>query len=388
MDKNTTLKLTIKTFFGLEEVLMEELKELGFSKLNKLNRAVRVEVSSWQDVYFLNLHLRCALSVLVEVSSFEIKTESDLYQKCLQIDWTTYFTVDKTFAVKGAVFTEIFRHSQYPFLLVKDAIVDTFRKKEGNRPDVNVKSPQILFDLHISGNKVTISLNTSGAPLFQRAYRESTGEAPLNEVVAAALIRLSGWDKKSDFIDPFCGSGTILIEAALYAAGIPSSIERQHYAFKNFRNFDSTAWEIIWSKANMRVSELPCRIIGTDKSAEMITKARRNLRRLSIGRFVETSVLEFEELRSSGESGIMITNPPYGERLEANIQELYKGIGDWMKHELKGYTCWIISSSEIGFKSVGLKPDKKFRLYNGELECSFRSYSIFNGTRKDYIKTS
>jgi putative N6-adenine-specific DNA methylase len=383
VNKNTTLKVTVKTFFGLEAVLMEELQELGFSKLTKLNRAVQVEINSWSDVYFLNLHLRCALSVLVEVATFDIKKEADLYQKCMQIDWTSYFTVDKTFAVKGAVFTDVFKHSQYPFLLVKDAIVDTFRKKEGGRPDVNVKSPQVLFDLHISGTKVTLSLNTSGAPLFQRGYREATGEAPLNEVVAAALIRMSGWDKKTDLIDPFCGSGTILIEAALYATGIPSNIERQHYAFKNFRNFDPEIWEAMWNEANIRVASLPCRISGSDKSAEMITKSRRNLRRLAIGRFVETAVQDFDEVRVTSEKGIMITNPPYGERLEANIEELYQGIGDWMKQELKGHTCWIISSSETGFKAVGLKPDKKFRLYNGELECSYRSYSIFAGSHKE-----
>jgi putative N6-adenine-specific DNA methylase len=384
-DKNNTLKLTVKTFFGLEEVLMEELHELGFTNATKLNRAIRVEVPSWKEVYFLNLHLRCALSVLVEVTSFEIKKEADLYQKCLQVDWTSFFRVDKTFAVKGAIFTDVFKHSQYPFLLVKDAIVDVFRKKEGNRPNVDVKSPQVLFDLHISGNKVTISLNTSGAPLFQRGYREVTGQAPLNEVVAAALIRMSGWDRKSDFIDPFCGSGTILIEAALYSSGVPSSIERQHYAFKNFKNFDSSVWDFLWTEANLRVTELPCRIFGSDNSAEMITKARRNLRRLAVGRFVETSVLEYDEVRVPKNNGVMITNPPYGERMNVNVQELYKGMGDWMKQELKGYSCWIISSSELGFKSVGLKPDKKVRLYNGEIECSFRRYSIFEGFRNQLL---
>jgi len=381
--KDELLKVTVKTFFGLEDVLIDELRELGYEKATKLNRAVQIHVTSWSDIYFLNLHLRCALSVLIEVASFEIRKEADLYQQCMKIDWTSYFTVDKSFAVKGAVFTDVFKHSQYPFLLVKDAIVDTFRKKEGNRPDVSVKSPQVLFDLHISNTKVTVSLNTSGAPLFQRGYRESTGEAPLNEVVAAALIRMSGWDKKQPLIDPFCGSGTILIEAALYASGIPSSIERQHYAFKNFKTFDQNDWEDIWNKANLRVTELPCKIIGSDNSAEMVTKTRRNLRRLSIGRFVETAVNDFTEVKVADEGGVMLTNPPYGQRLEADVEELYGGIGDWMKKELKGYQCWIISSSETGFKSVGLKPDKKYRLYNGELECSFRRFTIFEGSRKD-----
>ncbi|MCE2711347.1 MAG: THUMP domain-containing protein [Cryomorphaceae bacterium] len=381
--KEQGMRVTIKTFFGLEEVLIDELKELGYPDAVKLNRAVQVTLSGWEDVYRLNLHLRCALTVLVEIASFEIRKEADLYQNCMKIDWTEYFSVDKTFAVKGAVFTDVFKHSQYPFLLVKDAIVDTFRKKLGQRPDVNIKTPQLLFDLHISDSKVTVSLNTSGAPLFQRGYREATGEAPLNEVVAAALLRMSGWDKKSDLIDPFCGSGTILIEAALMAAGIPSTIERQHYAFKNFKNYDAQLWESLWEQANLRVKALPCKILGSDISDEMVIKARRNLRRLSIGRFVETQVSDFKELKFQDRQGVMVTNPPYGERMQENIEELYSELGTWMKHEMQGKSCWVLSSSETGFKSIGLKPDKKIRLFNGDLECSFRNYQIFQGSLKE-----
>ena len=381
--KDERLLVTVKTFFGLEDVLIDELTELGYLKAVKLNRAVQVKVSEWEDVYRLNLHLRCALTVLVEIASFEIRKEADLYQQCTHIDWTAYFSVDKTFAVKGAVFSDIFKHSQYPFLLVKDAIVDTFRKKSGQRPNVNIKTPQLLFDLHVSGSKVTISLNTSGAPLFQRGYREATGNAPLNEVVAASLLRMSGWDKNSDLIDPFCGSGTILIEAALLAAGIPSNIERQHYAFKNFSNFDAELWDRIWNLANIRVKGLSCRISGSDRSAEMVLKARRNLRRVSVGRFVETHVSEFKDVENISTKGYIITNPPYGERISENIEELYGELGNWMKHEMKGFNCWVLSSSETGFKSIGLKPDKKIRLYNGDLECSFRSFNIFEGTLKE-----
>jgi putative N6-adenine-specific DNA methylase len=338
---------------------------------------------TWKDVYFLNLHLRCAISVLVEIHKFSIRREEDLYKKSLEIDWTNYFSVDKTFAVKGAVFTDVFQHSQYPFLLVKDAIVDTFRDKEGNRPNVQVKGPQVLFDLYINNTNVTISLNTSGVPLFQRGYRQATGEAPLNEVVAAALIRMTGWDKKSDFIDPFCGSGTLLIEAALLSADLPSNLERQHYAFKNFKNFDAEVWEEMYAASTKRISSLPCRIYGSDHNAEMITKTRRNLRGLPVGRFVETSVLEFDEVKNPGNGGIVLTNPPYGERMGTDIEVLYEKLGDWMKQEMKGFDCWMISSSESGFKSLGLRPDKKIRLYNGELECSFRKFSIYQGSKKE-----
>lgn len=375
------LIITIKTLFGLEEVLKDELAELGYPKSEILNRAVQLK-GSLRDVYFLNVHLRCAISVLVQVKKFNIRNEDDLYKQCLKIDWTKYFTMDKTFAVKGAVFSDFFTHSQYPFLVVKDAIVDTFRNKFDERPDVNIKKPQVMFDVYINKNEVTVSLNTSGAPLFQRGYRESVGLAPMNEVAAAGLLRLSRWDKKTTLIDPFCGSGTLLIEAALMAANIPATIERQHYAFKNFADFQPEVWEEIQEEIQTRVRELPCKIIGYDIDADMVMKARRNLRGLSIGRFVEINVDSFENVKRPTETGMMISNPPYGERMGEEIEELYEGLGNWMKTELKGFNCWIISSNMEAFKFVGLRPDAKIKVYNGSLECSFRKYGIYEGSKK------
>lgn len=379
--KEGKMWITLKTIFGLEEVLSQELKELGFEHVEILNRAVRVE-GTWKDVYYLNLHIRCAISVLVEIKKFRIRNEEELYERCMKIKWTSYFAKDKTFAVKGAVFSELFSHSQYPFLVVKDAIADTFRKEFDERPDVNIKSPQVMFDVYIRNKDVTISLNTSGLPLFQRGYREAVGIAPLNEVVAAGLIRMSGWDKKSTFVDPFCGSGTLLIEAALMAAGLPPQLERTHFAFKNFANFDSEAWEEILAEVPRRVTELPCKIIGSDMSAEMVTKTRRNLRGLPIGRFVDTSVNSFQELKQMEGPGIMISNPPYGERMGEEIEQLYEELGDWMKGEMKGFDCWVLSSNKEAFKHVGLRPDRKIKVYNGDLECSFRKYSIYEGSKK------
>jgi len=380
---NQLLTITLKTVFGLEEVLSDELKELGFSSTKILNRAVQVK-GSWKDVYFLNLNVRCAISVLVQVETFYIKNEDDLYKKCMRIDWTKYFDLEKTFAVKGAVYSDLFNHSQYPFFVVKDAIVDTFRDKFEDRPNVNVKTPQVLFDVYINKNEVIVSLNTSGAPLFQRGYRDSIGEAPLNEVIAAGLIRLSGWDKKSTFMDPFCGSGTLLIEAALMAAGLPPQIERQHFAFKNFKNFDAELWESILAEIPRRVTELPCEIIGSDIDAEMVTRARRNLRGLAIGRFVKTSVDAFKDVKkpSVDATGIMISNPPYGERMGEEVEEMYEELGDWMKTEMKGFNCWVISSNLDAFKELGLRPDRKIKVFNGDLECSFRKYSIYEGSKK------
>jgi putative N6-adenine-specific DNA methylase len=376
------LTITIKTIFGVEDALRDELNELGYTDVKVLNRAVQIQ-GTWKDVYYLNLHLRCAMSVLVEVKKFKIRDEQDLYKQCLKIDWTEFFTLDKTFAVRGAIQSQIFSHTQFPFLLVKDAIVDTFRDKEGERPDVNIKTPQVVFDLYIKENMATISLNTSGAPLFQRGYRQEIGEAPLNEVAAAALIRMSGWDRKSTFMDPFCGSGTILIEAALLAAGIPSTIERQHYAFKNFKNYDAAMWEEIQGAAIKTCKGFDFEILGSDIDSEMMTITKRNLRGLPIGRFVNVTTAAFQEVKKPSDTGVLICNPPYGERMGEGIEEMYAELGDWFKNELKGFSCWVISSSEAGFKSIGLKPDRKVKLYNGDLECSFRHYKIFDGFKRD-----
>ena len=375
------LTITLKTIFGLEEAVREELEELGYTDIKVMNRAVQV-TGDWKDVYRLNLHTRCVISVLVTIAQFQIRDEKDLYTKCLKIDWTSLFTIDKTFAVKGAVFSDLFKHSQFPYFLVKDAIVDTFRNKFDDRPDVNVKFPQVMFDLHIRQDQVTISLNTSGLPLFMRGYREATGEAPLNEVVAAGLIRLSGWDRKSTFVDPFCGSGTLLIEAAFLATGIPSNIERQHYAFKNLVNFDAELWEEMLNAAKKRVTSLPCDIIGSDINDEMILKTRRNLRALPFGRFIQTSAGSFEDMKAPEKKGVMISNPPYGIRMGEEIEEMYDKLGTWMKHQMGGFECWILSASEEGFKSIGLRPERKIRVFNGELECSFRKFSIYEGSKK------
>ena len=377
------LIITLKCFFGFEETLKEELLEYGYDQIEILNRAVQIQ-GTWKDVYYLNLHSRCSISILVEIASFRIKTENNLYQSASKIKWSNIFDVNKTFAVKGAIYSDIFTNTHYPYLLVKDAIVDHFRDKTDDRPNIEIKRPQVLIDVYIRNNQVTISVNTSGNPLFQRGYRNAAGEAPINEVVAASLIRMSGWDRKTNLMDPFCGSGTILIEGALLSTGIPSNIERQHYAFKNFKNFDQNLWDEIYGKAIRIVRKLPCKFLGSDISDEMVLKSRRNLREFSFGRFIEISGKPFNEVRKSDESVFIISNPPYGQRLEIE-EELYAQIGSWLKHEIKEGTACIISSSEEGFKSIGLKHSKKVKVYNGNLDCSFRCYELFEGKRKDSL---
>ncbi|SFT53257.1 putative N6-adenine-specific DNA methylase [Lishizhenia tianjinensis] len=375
------LTITVKTLFGLEQVLKQEIEELGYKNVKELNRAVQLE-GDWKTVYDLNLNLRCAISVLVELDSFRITEEKDIYKRAKRIDWTSLFTMDNTFAVKGAVNSTLFNHSQFPFLLVKDAIADVFREKEGERPDVDLRDPDVMIDLYVREKQVTLSLNTSGVPLFQRGYRTGTGEAPLNEVVAAGLLKLSGWDRKSTLIDPFCGSGTLVIEAALMAANIPANIKREYYAFQGLKTFDEKAWKEIYAKANKNAVDLGFTIYGSDLDGEVIVKARRNAGVLPIVANVDFSVANFKDVKRPTPKGMLITNPPYGERMGENIDRMYEELGDWFKQELKGYECWVISSSEDGFKNLGLRPDRRLKLYNGSLPCSFRKYSIYDGSKR------
>lgn len=381
------LTITVKTLYGFEDILTEELNELGYDSVEKANRSVQL-TGSWKDVYRINYLSRLAIAVLVEIESFYIHNEGDLYKEAKKIDWTKYFDVDKTFSVKGAVFSRIFNHTNYPLLVVKDAIVDTFRDKVGERPNVELKSPQVAIDVYISDKKVVLSLNTSGVPLFQRGYRQQTGEAPINEVLAAGLLRLSGWDRKSTLIDPMCGSGTIAIEAALWAADIPAMIERNHFAFKNFNSFDAEAWKEVRSEGNDRPINLDFPIIASDQDAGMIRKAQRNSRVAPIGKMIEFKTADFRDLDPPEGGGTLIMNPPYGERMGDEIVELYEEIGDTFKQKYAGYSCWIVSSNIEAIKRVGLKPNAKIKVYNGSLECSFRKFEVFEGSLKDKVTES
>lgn len=375
------LTITIKTLFGFEEALVLELSELGYTKVDKLNRAVQLK-GSWEDVYYLNLYLRTGMTVLVELMTFTFRDNDDLYKKTKSVDWTSWFDMKHTFAIKGSIFSDLFPNTQFPQLLIKDAIVDQFREKYNDRPNVDLKAPHISVDVYIAQNKCTLSINTTGAPLYKRGYRTETGLAPMNEVAAAGLLYLSGWDRKSTFVDPMCGSGTLAIEAALLATGIPSNIERQHYAFKNLKNYQPEIWNKIYDEAPKRPVKLDFDIIASDVDQLMITKAKRNIRVLPVSRNVTFQIASFEDLKKPAESGTLITNPPYGERIGEDVEDLYQKLGDWFKHEMTGFECWVISSNEDALKQIALRPSRKMKLFNGSLECSFRNYSIYAGSKK------
>lgn len=375
------MKLVAKSFYGLEEVLAKELTALGAKSVKVGNRVVEFEGEK-ELIYKSNLWLRTAISVLVPIETFTFKDEDDFKRKLSFINFSKYMSVNKTFAVKGAVNSKQFNYTKYPMLLLKDTIVDFFTDKLDQRPSVDTESPHILFDLHIQEDKCTVSLNSSGAPLFQRGYRKDTGEAPLNEAVAAGLIYLSGWDQKSNFIDVFCGSGTLAIEAALMANGIPPNIARKYYSFMYWPDYDQQLWQKTMEEApKMPKRDLDFTIMGSDTDGDVILKARNNIKALPLGKTISFEVKDFKDVVAPANGGTLISNPPYGERMnDVAVEDLYKEIGDYFKKSLPGYTCWVLSSNFDALKRIELKPSKKIQVYNGALACDFRRFDIFKGS--------
>jgi putative N6-adenine-specific DNA methylase len=376
--------ITIKTVFGLEPALEDNLRELGYSDIKVINRGAQV-MGSWEDVYKLNYELRCGISVLIELAHFRFENKDELYKNIRQLGWTQLFDGKKTFAIRGFASSKMFPNTQFPLLLAKDAIVDDFRARTGSRPNVDLKSADVVLDLHILDNQATVSINTSGDPLFKRGYRKETGLAPLNEVVAAGMIYLAKWDRKSTFVDPMCGSATLAIEAAMIATNTPAGKLRESYTFMHLLNFDRGLWEKVMDEADKKTTRCEAKIYASDESEMMINKARRNIRTLPFARNIELNTIDFRDFKKPSDSGIVISNPPYGERIGENVEALYKDLGDWMKQQMTGFNCWILSSNKDAFNAVGLKANKSIKMFNGSLPCEFRKYEIFAGRKEKTI---
>lgn len=374
-----------KTYSGLEDVLAKELKALGGRNVKKAKRAVTFE----GDIGFLykaTLWCRTAVRILVPISRFKIRSEEDLYRKVRGIDWENYFDADKTIVVDTTIFSKRFTHSLFIAQKTKDAIADRFREKTNKRPSVSTEDADIRINVHISNHNVTVSLDGSGESLHKRAYRSSADIAPVSEVLAAGILQLAGWKGDQDFIDPMCGSGTFLIEAALIAYNIPPNIFRKEYAFKHWKNYDSQLFGLIFDKALEKERDFHHHIRGFDKESRVVMKARRNVRNALMKEQIKIDKADFmtlEKPEDLGEKGIILFNPPYGVKMEADIPELYKGIGDTLKNSFQGYTAWIFTSSQEGIKNVGLKPSKKIPLLNGKLESLLVRYDLYEGSKKE-----
>lgn len=370
------------TYSGLETLLAEELKALGAQDIEIAHRAVTFKGDK-ALMYRTNYCVRTAIRILKPIVDFPVNNENDYYRAISRINWSQYLSIDKTFAIDATLSNSKMTHSQYAALKAKDAIVDQFYRKQGKRPDVETRFPDLRINIYMHNNHCTVSLDSSGGSLHKRGYRRETGEAPLNEVLAAGMIMLSGWDKKSHFIDPMCGSGTLLIEAAMTANNIPAGYFRKFYGFIKWDDFDQSLWQQIKEEALQLEEEFEYSIIGNDIDTEVLHKAMRNIQNAKLQYDITLQEGDMADLRPPKGKGIIIVNPPYGERLKTrdNI-ELYKKMGDTFKKHFSGYEAWVISSDLVALKNLGLHPTKKLSLNNGALECKYERFELYQGSKK------
>ena len=376
------MKLIAKTFHGLETVLASELEALGAENIRILKRAVEFEGNN-EVLYKSNLWLRTALRILLPITTFKARNEAELYKQIKAYDWSRFINNNETLAIDAVVFSKYFNHSKFVALKVKDAICDRFVEKTGRRPSVNLESPNMMLNVHVAEDTFTISLDSSGAPLNRRGYRTKDHPAPINESLAAGMILLSGWDGSTPFFDPMCGSGTIVMEAAMIAAGIAPNLKKTDFAFMRWRDYDAALWKRILEEAQTSIKTPEVRITGSDIAVSAIDVARQTALDYGLKKYINLAVSSFNEMRAPGKNGTIIMNPPYDERLKSrDIVKLYTDIGTHLKHNFSGWDAWVISSNLEALKLVGLKPAEKHTLYNGSLECRFQKFSMYEGTKK------
>ena len=380
---NNEFKMVAKTIFGLEEVLAAELLRLGAKSIEIHNRAVSF-VGDIGFLYKSNLCLRTAMKILVPFETFSIESAEDLYSSIKKIKWENFFTENESFAINSVVSSDIFNHSNFPTLKAKDAIVDRFREMGGTRPNVDTENPDLRINIHITGQEVIVSLDSSGDSLHKRGYRDKTNLAPINEVLAAGLVLLSGWEYHQPLIDGMCGSGTILIEAALHANNIPPGYYRSSYAFQKWKNYDESLWNLIYDSTLSKIKDREVAIYGCEISRNVQRKAVENIHLAKVEDVIEIKTISFQEFDPPQRRGVVIMNPPYGERMdkEEDIMALYKSIGDTLKLKYEGYDAWVISSNINALKHIGLRPSRKITVFNGPLECKFMKFEMYRGTKK------
>lgn len=370
--------MVAKTFLGLEGVLADELRALGAEDVAEGNRVVYFKGDK-EMLYRANFACRTAVRVLKPFLTLNSSSADDLYEQLKSFDWEQLMTVDTTFAIDSTVYSEQFNNSRFVTYRVKDAIADYFNDKYGKRPSIRLSNPDIRFDVHISGREVTLSLDSSGEPLFKRGWREAQTDAPINEVLAAGIILLSGWDGKTDFIDPMCGSGTFLIEAALIAANIAPGVYRDHYAFQQWPDYDADLFDQIYND-DSKEREFTHKIYGSDIEGKAIAIARTNIKSAGLNKYIEVERRDINDINEVPAGGTLISNPPYGERLNPeDIESLYQDMGYKFKHTFQGYNVWLICYDNELSHRIGLKPSVRYKLNNGGLDCELLEYVIFDG---------
>tara|TARA_B110000914_G_scaffold163318_1_gene143798 strand:+ start:918 stop:2075 length:1158 start_codon:yes stop_codon:yes gene_type:complete len=379
--KEENYSMVATTMMGLEDILAEELRLLGAQHINVLNRAVEF-VGDVGFMYKANLNLRTAIRILKPIFSFKARNEKELYRKIYEYDWEQHFDVDGTFAIQSSGFSEVFSHSKYTALKTKDAIADSFRDKHGKRPNVDVEAPDVQINVHVRDNSFVISLDSSGYSLHKRGYKVASVDAPINEVLAAALILLSDWNQISNFYDPMCGSATILVEAALIANNIPANIFRKRFGFSGWKDFDPELWNKIRDISLEKEKEYYGIISGADNFQKSLRAGRANINNALMRDDIEIKMQDFFDTKVAPGTHVLF-NPPYGERMSIGINEFYQKIGDTLKHNYQGCTVWLISSDIENLKMIGLKPSRKIKVFNGKLECRFVRFDIYEGSKKE-----
>ena len=387
---NHEFQMLAKTFKGLEQVLAQELIALGANNVQVQRRAVSF-TGDKRMLYVANFCLRTASRVLVPIATFKAKTTDEIYEQSKQVDWGQYMTPKTTFQIDATVYSDLFRHSQFITYRVKDAIVDWWMGHGGVRPNVQLTNPDMYLNVHIAGDVVTLSLDSSGESLHKRGYRVANTQAPINEALAAGMLLLAGWKGESDFYDPMCGSGTLLIEAALIARNIAPGIYRKGFAFEKWANFDADLFEDV-SSDDSRERDFSHKIYGSDAGFYAVQAAMKNVQSAGLQRDIEVKQIRVQEIKCAEKDthgALVMINPPYGERLaqDKDVLRLYQDMGSTLKHQFDGATAWVISSNEDALKCIGLRPAKKIRLVNGDLECLFNKYELFKGDRKTWKKS-
>ncbi|WP_055443176.1 THUMP domain-containing class I SAM-dependent RNA methyltransferase [Lacinutrix himadriensis] len=381
-------KMLAKTLFGFEELLAKELTQLGAQQVKIGVRSVTF-VGDKGFMYKANLGLRTAIKILKPIKTFRIVNEEDLYKQVYKMDWSEYMKSSGTLAISSTVNSTQFTHSQYISLKTKDAIVDKFRDTTGERPNVDLRFPDLKINVHIDRQMCTLSLDSSGESLHKRGYKTATNIAPINEVLAAGLIMLSGWDGQTDFMDPMCGSGTMLVEAAMIACNIPPNLMRKEFGFERWSDWDVELFEKIEESLLSKTRDFHHRLLGFDKSPSAVAKAKENLKNAHLDEFATIKHEDFFKTRKGGEEKLhMVFNPPYGERLDnLDIEDFYGKIGDTLKQGYPGTDAWLITSNLEALKFVGLRPSRKIKVFNAKLEARLVKYEMYAGSKKGkYMK--
>ena len=376
-------ELIAKTFMGLEPVLAKELTQMGANNV-QIGRRMVSFTGDKEMMYRANFQLHTAIRILKPIKHFKARSADEVYEEIKKIDWEHYIGEGKTFSVDSVVYSDEFRNSRFVTYKVKDAIVDYFREKTGSRPNISVSNPDIRLNIHIAEEDATLSLDSSGESLHRRGYRQESVEAPLNEVLAAGMILMTGWHGETDFIDPMCGSGTLLVEAALIAHNMSPGIFRKEFAFEKWNDYDADLFDSIYNDdSNER--EFHHHIYGYDIDMKAVNTARMNIRAAGLTKDMTVEQADFKDFERHVNKSLLIMNPPYGERISTpNLLATYKMIGERLKHCFAGNDAWVLSYREECFEQIGLKPSIKIPVYNGSLECEFRKYSIFDGKMREF----